>query len=85
MSKFPKFTVDINGARGAFDTIEKAKKEAQSLAGMNAPDKAYIEDENGNVIYYFQQEVCPTCLGSGGVKMFMTIVTRDTVVIDNDT
>ena len=70
-----KFTVDINGARGAFDKIEEAKNEAIALARMNEPDRVTIEDEQGFPIFYFFV---------AGRKLKMTEISYSTVEVDND-
>jgi len=72
----PKFTVIIGTARGAFDTIEEAKKEAIKLARLNAPENIAIEDIQGYPIFWF-------FVIDGKTKM--TTISYDTVKVDNDT
>jgi len=47
------FTVAVHSARGAFHDLEEAKKDAIRLAKLNAPHSVYVEDKEGNTLFFY--------------------------------
>jgi hypothetical protein len=72
MSDMPRYTVDVKGARAAYEDLNDAQHKAEWLAEMNCDDEVTIEDADGRLLFTYRREFCSTCSGTGSSPLTIT-------------